>query len=408
MIENNLICKFQFGFREGHSCESALQYVINEWKEAFDLGKVTGIVFLDLKRAFETVDRDRLLKKLKEYGLDGAVHKWLCSYLSGRMQKVKYDEYVSTASSINVGIPQGSILGPLLFILYINDMAALFSNCCYHLFADDTVIYITEESGESLVSRMNEVLKEVTEWLEVNKLKLNVSKTKSMIVGKQKFKYEIEQQGLEFRACGEVIEVVKEIKYLGVIIDDKLKFSSHINYVCKKIAKKIGVLKRVSWYLSIDSRKLVYNTIVLPHFNYCSTVLYLANQSDMDRLQKLQNRAMRVILRCNIYTRVNDMLKVLGWMNVYNYVEFNVLMFIHKIKLHVVPPYLQENVQTFEDFHNYNTRGRINFVLQRVNTTAAQRSIFFRGLNTYNSLSREAKQARNIASFKRIVRDIYI
>ena len=116
---------------------------------------------------------------------------------------------------------------------------------------------------------------------------------------------------------------------------------------------------------------------------------------------------MRVILRCNIYTRVNDMLKVLGWMNVYNYVEFNVLIFIHKIKLHVVPPYLQENIQTFEDFHNYNTRGRINFVLQRVNTTAAQRSIFFRGLNTYNSLSREAKQARNIASFKRIVRDIY-
>ena len=130
------------------------------------------------------------------------------------MQKVKYD---TTASSINVEIPQGSILGPLLFILYITDMADLFSNCCYHLFADDTVIYITEESGESLVSRMNEVLKEVTEWLEVNKLKLNVSKTKSMIVGKQKFKYEIEQQGLEFRACGEVIEAAKEIKYLGII-----------------------------------------------------------------------------------------------------------------------------------------------------------------------------------------------
>ena len=140
VIENNLICKFQSGFREGHSCESALQYVINEWKEACDLGKVTGIVFLDLKRAFETVDRDRLLKKLKEYGLDGAVHKWLCSYLSGRMQKVKYDEYVSTASSINVGIPQGSILGPLLFILYINDMADLFSNCCYHLFADTFIL----------------------------------------------------------------------------------------------------------------------------------------------------------------------------------------------------------------------------------------------------------------------------
>ena len=150
-----------------------------------DLGKVTGIVFFNLKRAFEIVDRGRLLKKFKELGLDEVVYKWLCSYLSSRMQKVKYDAYVSTASGINVGIPQGSVLGPLLIIIYINDMEAMFSICCYHLFADDTVIYITEESGESLVNRMNEVLKEVTDWLEVNKLKLNMSKTKSMIVGKQ-------------------------------------------------------------------------------------------------------------------------------------------------------------------------------------------------------------------------------
>ena len=112
--------------------------------------------------------------------------------------------------------------------------------------------------------------------------------------------------------------------------------------MCKKIGKKISVLKRVSWYLSIDSRELVYKTLSSYHTSIIVVLFsYLANQSDMDRLQKLQHRAMRVILRCNIYTRVNDMLKVLGWMNVYNYIEFNVLMFIHKIKLHVVPPYLQ-------------------------------------------------------------------
>lgn len=405
---NRLICKYQSGFRKNHSCESALQYVINDWKEALDEGKVTAIIFLDLKRAFETIDRAKLLEKLKALGFKGIVLNWVKDYMNNRRQKVKYEEYVSRESHINVGIPQGSILGPLLFILYLNDISLIFETAKYHLFADDTIIYMSDTCILNLIAKLNQMLENVSDWMEVNKLKLNVAKTKGMILGKKSYREIFLTNRLQLKLCGEIVEIVNEIKYLGIIIDNDLKFNKNIDYICKKVAKKIGVLCRVSWYLSIKTRKLVYNTIILPHFCYCSTVLYLANQESIGRLQKLQNRAMRTILGCNRYTRVDDMLETLGWLNIQQFLEYNVLVFIHKIRLGEEPEYLQNILKTFENVHDYDTRGRQNFVLQRVRTTAGQNSIFFKGISKYNSLNQAEKDTRSIISFRRLLKDSYI
>ena len=236
----NIIDNFQSGFRENFSCESALQYVINEWKEACDKGRMTGVVFLDLKRAFETIDRDLLLYKLGKYGISGTVIKWFECYLNDRRQRVKCVDVNSSERAINVGVPQGSILGPLLFIIYINDMARVFKNCKYHFFADDTVLYLDEADPIKLVNKINADIESVRIWLEKNKLKLNVTKTKSMLIANQKTVNHFKNSSLAFKVQNSNLDLVSEIKYLGVIIDPNLNFKKHIDYVCKKISKKIG------------------------------------------------------------------------------------------------------------------------------------------------------------------------
>lgn len=402
--ENRLMCEYQSGFRENHSCESAIQCSINDWKEAYEEGKATAVIFLDLKRAFETINRAKLIEKLQCLGFEGNVLKWLRNYLSSRRQKVKYEDCVSTEIEVGVGVPQGSILGPLLFVLYMNDISSVCKSVNYHLFADDTIIYLSDLGIDELVVKTNKILESVSDWMEVNKLKLNITKTKGMIIGKKSHREAFLSSNLELKLCGQRVEIVEEMKYLGVVIDNTLKFNKNIDYVCKKIAKKIGMLRRVSWYLTIRTRKLVFNTIVLPHFHFCSTVLYLSDRGHIDRLQKLQNRAMRVILGCGMYTRVDDMLNVLGWLKIQKFLEFNVLVFIHKIKLTQQPIYLQKLLHTFEENHDYNTRGRQNIILQRARTEVGHNSIFSKGVNLYNGLSKAIKDTRSIVSFKRMLK----
>lgn len=404
ILEKQILNKFQSGFREGYSCESALQYIINEWKEAKDKGRMTGVIFLDLKRAFETVDRKILLSKLGKYGISGIVRKWFDCYLKNRRQTVKCEDVVSCEKSIDVGVPQGSILGPLLFVIYINDMSNIFQYCKYHFFADDTIIYIDEDDHRELVNKINYDLELVSKWLEKNKLKLNIIKTKSMLITNQQNLNIFKNRHLTFNLQEESLTVVAEIKYLGVIVDCNLNFNSHVDYICKKISKKIGILKRVSWYLSINARKTVYNSIILPHFNYCSTILYMANKTNLERLQRLQNRAMRVILKCSIYTRIEDMLKCLNWMNVADFLKYNVLVFIHKINKDIVPEYLKNILKKLRDVHDYNTRGKESFVIKQANKTSTHCSIFYKGVVEYNLLGTELSE-KNLNTFKRLLKD---
>ena len=397
----HILDNFQSGFRENFGCESALQYVINEWKEANDKERMTGVVFLDLKRAFETVDRELLLYKLGKFGFGGKVLKWFRCYLDERKQKVKCVNVKSGEKAINVGVPQGSILGPILFILYINDMGRVFKNCKYHFFADDTVLYLDETDPVKLINKINEHLELVRIWLENNRLKLNITKTKSMLIANQNSMKYFRDNGLAFDIQGNSLDIVSEIKYLGVIIDSSLSFKRHIDYICKKISKKIGVLRRVSWYLSITSRKLVYNSIILPHFTYCSTILYMANQTDLNRLQKLQNRAMRVILKCSIYTSISGMLDCLKWLNISQFIVYNVLIFIHKISIDTnIPEYLKHILSKFDSIHQYNTRGKHNFIIKQAKKSATYCSVFYKGATEYNKLSTDFKRM-NLDTFKR-------
>lgn len=200
------------------------------------------------------------------------------------------------------------------------------------------------------------------------------------------------------------IERVQKIKYLGVIIDYRLQFKEHGEYIISKISRGVNYLSRCAPYLSKWSRLAVFNTIVFPHFTFCSTILYLLNKGEIERLQKLQNRAMRVILSCSRYTSVRSMLQQLCWLPVKKYLSWSVLLFIYKVKSGQAPAYLVSKVTYVDQVHRYETRQQNDFFVVSRGTKSAENSIFNRGLKMFNALPRDVKDCGTVSVFKRRLR----
>lgn len=230
--KNNILSVYQAGFRRKNSCESALQTVLFNWKNALNNGKLVGVVFLDFKRAFETIDRQLLLLKLQKYGMGESILRWFGDYLRDRQHNGGF----SSARETVFGVPQGTVLGPTLFILYINDIVKVVRNCKIQLFADDTIVFCIGDSATEIIESLNIELENLFQWLNNNGLQLNIQKTKSMILRNKYRNVNIENNVL---INNEIIENVSKYKYLGCIIDENLTFSEHYNYITNKIAKKL-------------------------------------------------------------------------------------------------------------------------------------------------------------------------
>ena len=207
------------------------------------------------------------------------------------------ENVTSDSMDISYGVPQGSILGPLLFTLYINDLPSVTKTCKVILYADDTAIIYSDKQKEQIEKHLNDDMAIVKTWLDENKLILNVKKTKSMLIGNKKLLNEAEH--LDVRLDMERIEQVGEFKYLGVW----LEFTCHISKMSSKISSAIGVISRASRYLPVVQRKMLYNAMVLPYFNYCSITWATADQKHLDVLERLQKRAGRMVLGVPSRTR---------------------------------------------------------------------------------------------------------
>lgn len=397
---NNLLSSVQSGFRERHSCETALQCVLDDWKRKKDNKLITGAVFLDLQRAFETVDRSLLVRKLEGFGVVDDALQWMISYLGDRRQKLKFNGILSDTVQSDLGVPQGSVLGPLLFLLYIDDITHVAGNCSIHLFADDILIYCAFDNVREVAVTINQTLEQVHKWCSYNSMKVNTKKTKFMIIGADRHYKSFNGGSMKVNLAGTDIEVVRKFRYLGVIVDYELSFKEHANHVIKTISFKINYLYRCSKYLNPWSLLLLYNSLVLPHFTYCATILYLLQQNEVSRLQKLQNRAMRIILACNRRTPVMHMLNCLQWLSVKNYILYLTMTFVYKIKAQLTPPYLIERICYNSEYHSYNTRTRTNFHIHHAISRSGQNSVFVKGLQAYNELPAELRGAASLKVFK--------
>lgn len=386
---NDIYMEQQSGFRKLHSCESALNNIIIEWKKSLENQKVVVAVFLDFKRAFETVDRRLLLEKMENYGIRNKELEWFKNYFNNRKQNTKIGSAFSGKREVNCGVSQGSCLGPLLFDLYVNDLPNILKNSSVNMFADDTLLSVAADSVEEAIDKMEQDMKYLYDWLNYNKLSLNINKTKYMTFTVKKNK---NMNHRNVQIGGEEIEKVKKIKYLGIIIDEKLLFVEHLNYVKAKLYSRLAIFRKLNHKLNAHTKIVLYKSLVSPYFDYCPTILFTLSESNIKQLQKIQNKFMRNILKVNKYARTKFMLEALKFQSVKERLSFNTLKFFYKIEKNLLPIYLQRHLNKNNLRHQYNLRGNNLYEMGKFTKSYTQNSIFYVGTALYNKFKTWTKE----------------
>ena len=289
----NILCENQYGFRSGRSCEHALLNAQHTVLDTLNNKKVALLLLIDYSKAFDLVEHTVILNKLYHYGIRGKAHEWFKSYLGNRKQFVHANGVDSQTRDLEYGVPQGSILGPLLFILYINDLPNISKLAKFILYADDANIFITGDSVNEVMATLNELSPILVSWVSLNGLKLNLKKTNFMIFSRNKKRH---QNIPEVIIDGTVIEQKTEARFLGVIIDDKLSWSAHINAVRRKMTRYTGIMYRLKNQLPVKVRLQIYHSFVQCHLNYCSTVWGFSSKSLLDSLFRAQKRGIRAVM----------------------------------------------------------------------------------------------------------------
>ena len=387
---NNVLIDTQGGFRRGHSTIATISEFTDDIFKAIDDKKVTLSVFIDLKKAFDTVNHDILLKKLERLGLDVFAMKWMKDYLTNRYQRTLANNILSDTCLVRCGVPQGSILGPLLFLVFINDMIANCKSCKSLLYADDTVMYqscVTLSEAERLLQGD---LIQLGDWCNKNKLTINVKKTKVMIFGSQKKIKSVRHPCLKMN--DKVLEVVQTYKYLGMTLDSSLTFTNHIKKTIKSIAHKVYILSKVRKYITKAATLTLLKTMVLPFFDYGDYLYESGGQNYLLKLQRLLNRALRLVFNNSNNLSVKQL-----------HVKSNLLPLNDRRNVHILQCMFQRAQKSrYVDNRNLLTRahGKKLLLVNMPRTEKYKKSVAYKGAIAWNNLSLEAQTAESYEAFK--------
>ena len=391
-MDNNILSSYQSGFRSLHSTVTSLLEATDDWAYNIDQGNVNAVVFLDLKKAFDTVDHTILISKLAVHGIGGASIEWLKSYLSERNQKCFLNGSLSNSCVLSCGIPQGRILGPLLFLLHINDLPNCLSHSQPRMYADDTHLTLAGNSANGIELNLNKDLASVSGWLIANKLTINKSKTEFMLIGsRQRLRSFVHSPSLKIG--GAQISQVPSTKSLGIYIDENFTWNVHIENLSKKIAFGIGALKRIRPFVPHRTLRFIYNSLEKPYFDYCNVVWGNCNKTLAYKLQKLQNRAARVLTSAAFDTSTDYLFQVLNWRKLESQRQIQKACMVYKSLNGLAPDYLRSRFverSTITGYSLRNTEDKLAVPLPHTNFL--KHSFRYSGWVLWNSLPTHLRQ----------------
>ena len=368
---HKILFENQFGFRKNNSTTYALMEITEKIKESIDKKKYGCGIFIDLRKAFDTVNHNILLNKLEHYGIRGTALLWFKSYLSNRIQYVFHNGESSKPQLITSGVPQGSVLGPLLFLLYINDLPNISKILQFYLFADDTNIYYEGDTLEKIELVINKELKKLRNWLIVNRLSLNIAKTNFVVF--HPFSKPLNQK-ITLKIHKNAITEKDHVKYLGIMIDSTLKWKVHIDNLSSKLSKNIGLFYKIRPYVDPKILKSLYYSLVYSHLTYGIEVWGSAAVTLINKILIIQKRLVRLITfsdkRQSDYSfpASDPLFYKLKFHKISDIFKLNISKFIFKCLNKSTPINFHSWYKLTSQIHNHNTRSKFANIQNQVLT----------------------------------------
>ena len=404
--KHRILSEHQFGFRKNRSTEHAILELTDKISKAIDEGKYTVGIFLDLSKAFDTVNHEILIKKLQHYGIRGIGLQWFINYLQERAQMVKYKQHRSTEMSVRTGVPQGSIIGPLLFQIYINDIENCSKILSFVLYPDDTNAFYSNSCLKTLASTIQNEMNEVVQWLNANKLSINASKTKFVIF---KSKNKSQHQEIIVKINNDIVEQVPCVKFLGVLIDQELTWKNHISSVLKNIIKSAGLIAKLRHFTNKNTSKLIYYALVYPYLTYGNLVWGNTYPTRLQKVLNVQKKIVRLICFKSYMDHSEPIFLQLKILDIYKINDYLCSLFMYRFNYcQILPDFYNDYFKQNNELHNYNTRNATKLHVSYKRTNYRKYTVFNKGVSIWNCLDKEIKNIKSYFTFKKTAKSYYL
>ncbi len=399
--------KMQSAYRRGHSTETALLKVCDDILRGFEKQHVTSMALLDLSAAFDTVDHTIFLNRLStDFGIEGRALDWMKSYLSSRSQQVIVNGTRSEKVSLVTGFPQGGGAGPWAYSRYTQPVAKLVQlfHILYHFFADDSQIYksfptASNASQQSAKTALEQCIASIAQWMLSNRLKLNMDKTEFITFGTRQ---QLDKLCFdEINVCGDTIRASPNVRNLGVHLDQELKMKTHVSHVIKSAYMHLRKIRSIKKFLSKNSLKTLVNCFILSRLDYCNSLLFGTSDETLDRLQRVQNAAARLIYGLKKNDHITQTLKELHWLPIRSRIDYKIALITYKTLHGDGPEYLRELLDPVQHQRSLRSSEKNLLKIPKFKLkSGGKRSFSFAAPTIWNSLPNELK-SMGLASFKK-------
>ncbi len=402
LIENKYMSIDQSAYRKAHNTQTSLHRVVDDWIDNICDDLYTGVCLLDIKKCFDTIDHKILMEKMSYYGIFDKELKWFESYLKNRSQIVSCNGQTSDLTELTIGVPQGSVLGPILFTLFVNDLNQHVHTGTANLYADDTLIYCSGKTTEDVTNTLQTCINDVSTWYGGNRLALNSNKSQTMLIA-SKHNLQNCDQNLNISLYNNLLEQVNSTEYLGVKIDQCLNWKDHMDKASKSLSFKVNRMSRLSSTAPTKVVMQMYNSIIQPSFDYAITVWGNTTSQNIGRLQRLQNRAARIVK--NNFDYINhrgiDLVHGLGWMDIKQRCKYFQCVLMFKSIHGIAPDYLVNNITMEIEVKNVNTRSHdMNVYVPFSEKEFAKNKFEYSGAKYWNDLPGYIKECSSLFTFK--------